>query len=494
MSKKSKNKSKSNYSYSNNNSYSSGWSSYGGSSSKKVGYDYGYGSKYGSYYDDESDGGYYSTGSGGSSWGSSWSWGSWGGGYDAFEDKDDDLYVKSSESYFTPKAADISRKLMGGTDTKDNRSLIKEMSRFFYHKMLEDKDYFDDKYKDETKLNENQQHALSLKKMFYEELWDKDVPGYSPLEKALMVFEQLRQKNGDKKQYSQEELAEDAAGMRFDQEHFEDPVFNELLDGNPFSKQRKMSILNKMFLIKNLGSEFKVEKEVEEKRVANSSIVAKKILRDYSELANVDLYQRLMPTFNLKLLTKELIVNVPIEKTEHKQKIIMLVDYSGSMNNTEKQEWVVALLVDRLRYVIKEEAEMYFSYFLYNEGHMNFTHIYNRASALAFWSSFSTNPNGGGTDLGNTVNLIKNWIESGKLHNLNVDLREERPEILAINDGQDSVGTDGFIYKTNAISLIDSDNAQLRNLCLKNKGKYVYVRTGGDVVTYDESGERKMKV
>jgi uncharacterized protein with von Willebrand factor type A (vWA) domain len=44
---------------------------------------------------------------------------------------------------------------------------------------------------------------------------------------------------------------------------------------------------------------------------------------------------------------------------EKKQKIIILLDYSGSMNNTPKQIWVNAILIDRFRYVI-QGAEVFF--------------------------------------------------------------------------------------------------------------------------------------
>ncbi len=426
--------------------------------------------------------------------GSTWNWGSFGSGYygSSFEDKDDNLYIKGSESYFTPKSADISLKVKYQVDTKANRDLIKEMSRYFYHKMMDDKDYFDEKYSDETRLTDTQISELGMKKIFYEELWDKFIPGFSPLEKALAIFDQLNEKHkSEKKEYSTADLVEAASSIKFDDEVYMDPVYNELLDSNHFSKAHKISVLNKLSMVKNLGSEFKIEKEVEEKRVANSHIVSKKLMRDYSELHHVELYQRLMPTFNLKLLTKELIVNVPVDRTEHKQKIIMLLDYSGSMNDPRKQEWVVAILVDRLRHAMKEEAEIFFSYFINDKRQMSFHHLYDRESVLKFWSSFSTSPSGGDTCLGDMVNYIKDEIEvNHKLHNLNIDLSKDKPEILAINDGQDSIKTKQFTYKTNAVSLIDSQNEELKGLCLKNDGKYVFIGSGGEVTTFNKGGKQ----
>lgn len=455
--------------------YSTSYSS-GINTSKKSSYSYGYDDDY--YY-------------GGSSYGgSSWNWGSFGGYGGALEDNDKDLYIKSSESYFTPKSADIEAKVDYKSNTKDNRNLIKEMSRYFYHKMMDDKDYFDERYDDETKLKDTEIEALGAKKQFYEELWDKYIPGFSPLEKALAIFEQLNEKNKGKPKYEMAELAEAAQHIKFDDEIYMDPIYNELLDSNLFSKNRKLAIMNKLSMVKNLGSEFKIEKEVEEKRVANSHITSKKLMRDYSELHQVELYQRLMPTFNLKLLTKELIVTVPVEKTEHKQKIIILLDYSSSMNMPEKQEWVVAILTDRLRHAMKEEAEIFFSYFIHDTKAMRFTHIKDRESALNFWTTFSTSPSGGDTKLGDMVNCIKDSIDLKRLCNLDIDLSEDKPEILAINDGQDTVKTNKFTYKTNAVTLIDGNNKELKELCIKNDGKYVYVSSAGTVTTYNKDGEQ----
>ena len=62
------------------------------------------------------------------------------------------------------------------------------------------------------------------------------------------------------------------------------------------------------------------------------------------------MYQKLFPNFQSKLLTKDLVVNVPVERTEKKQKIIIILDFSGSMDDREKQDWVNALLIDRFRY------------------------------------------------------------------------------------------------------------------------------------------------
>jgi hypothetical protein len=93
---------------------------------------------------------------------------------------------------------------------------------------------------------------------------------------------------------------------------------------------------------------------------------------------------------------------------------------------------------------------------------------------MNFWSTFSNDPNGGTTDIGGIVTYVDNEVSSGRLHNLDIDLSAERPEILIINDGQDRVGYDSLPYKVNAISL-EYLSDELKDLCVGTGGKQVFV-------------------
>ena len=252
-----------------------------------------------------------------------------------------------------------------------------------------------------------------------------------------------------------------------------------------------MSILNKVSIIGQLGSQFKVEKEVEEKIVSNSDTYAKMMMRDYAQIAQVDLYQRLFPNFPVKLLMKDLVVSVPVDRKEQKQKIIIILDYSGRMCDSFKQDWVNAILIDRFRYVMQGEAEVFFSYFVSNPDDMHFHHVHDRESVIKFWQMFSNDPNGGMTRVGDMVNRIASEVQNGKLMNLNIDLSEEKPEILVINDGQDSIHSEKFPYKVNAITLGEM-NTQLQKLCVETHGKKVFVSEDHEVIAYSESGEEKV--
>jgi uncharacterized protein with von Willebrand factor type A (vWA) domain len=187
-------------------------------------------------------------------------------------------------------------------------------------------------------------------------------------------------------------------------------------------------------------------------------------------------------------LTKDLLVNVPVKVSEHKQKIIILIDYSGSMNQTDKQVWVNALLADRFRYVMKGEAEVFVSFYNSYPSGLHFHHIKDERTVRNFWKEFSNYPSGGYTNVGRIVEYVAKEIKWGRLHNLKVDLSQELPEILIINDGQDEVGVDAFPYKVNAINLLEFSD-ELKNLCIATGGKQVKITESNEITAYSSDGK-----
>jgi hypothetical protein len=136
---------------------------------------------------------------------------------------------------------------------------------------------------------------------------------------------------------------------------------------------------------------------------------------------------------------------------------------------------------------MKDEAEVFFSYFVHDPSKLKFHHLKNKDDVMKFWQWFSNEPNGGTTDIGAMVTKVANEVEAGKLCNLNVDLSQEKPEILIINDGQDRVGYDSLPYKVNAISLMEFSD-ELKKLCIKTGGKQVQVKYDDNVIAYAEEG------
>ena len=417
-----------------------------------------------------------------------WSNYSWGNNvYE--EDDNSNLFIKDPITYLTPTKADIKLK----TNVWNDKSLdtIKELSRVCYFKMIDERDYISEKYSDYDSMSEAEQADYENKKSLYDSIFEKFIPGNTPLEQAIAIFRQISNVKEYKDRKNRDEDNDDEIDfdttLDFNRQVYCDPDINEQLNFNELSKNMKMDILNKISIVGKLGEQFKVEKEVEEKLVSNSDQYAKKIMRDYAQFSNIELYQKMFPNFRTKFLTKDLTVNVPVDRKEQKQKIIILLDFSGSMDEETKQIWVNAVLIDRLKYVMKEEAEVFFSYFVENPDQLKFHHLKNRDDVMKFWTWFSNDPNGGCTDIGGIVTYISKEIENCRLHNLDLDLSQEKPEILIINDGLDHVGYDSLPYKVNALSLMEFSD-ELKRLCIKTGGKQVRVGRNNSVTSYAEEG------
>lgn len=414
-----------------------------------------------------------------------WSNYSWSGV--AEEDDDSTLFVKDPVTYLTPSKADI--KVKSNVWIDKSLITIKELARVCYFKMIDERDYVSEMFSDTSSFSEGQQNDYNQKKELYDAIFDKFIPGNTPLEQAIAIYRQI----GGNAEYREKQYRDpDQEGdidydttLNFDRQVYTDPTINEQLEFNELSKERKMDILSKISIIGELGDQFKVEKEVDEKLVSNSDQYAKKIMRDYAQFSQIELYQKMFPNFRTKFLTKDLTVNVPVDRKEQKQKIIILLDFSGSMHEESKQIWVNAILIDRLKYVMKEEAEVFFSYFVHDPKKLEFHHLKNRQDVMNFWTWFSNDPNGGTTDIGAMVTSVANDIAKCKLGNLSVDLSVEKPEILVINDGQDRVDYDYLPYKVNAISLMDFSD-ELKTLCIKTGGKQVRVGYDNSVTAYAE--------
>lgn len=411
-----------------------------------------------------------------------WSNYSWNGA--SVVDDNSNLSIKDPVTYITPTKADIKAKTHVWVDKSVDT--IKELARVCYFKMIDERDYFQEKYSDTSKLSEEEVADYQKKKQLYDSLFETFIPGNTPLEQAIAIYKKISG-NTESGSRSEDEDIDFETSLNFDRKIYSDADINDQLDFNELSKERKMDILDKISIVGSLGDQFKVEKEVEEKIVSNSDQYAKKIMRDYAQFSNIELYQKMFPNFRTKFLTKDLTVNVPVDKKEQKQKIIILLDYSGSMGYPEKQTWVNAILIDRLKYVMKEEAEVFFSYFVCSPSRLQFHHLKNREDVMNFWSWFSNDPNGGTTDIGGIVTSIDKDISNQRLGNLNIDLSQEKPEILIINDGQDEVGYDTLPYKVNAISLMEFSD-ELKTLCIKTGGKQVRVDRDCSVTAYAEEG------
>lgn len=449
-----------------------------------------YGSYYTPTYSPKKTTGGWKSKYGGGGWSKS-GWSSFSYTWDYGGDNNDDLFVKDPVNYLTPTASEIRKKVHA--PKQSSIDTIKELARICYFKMIDEREYIAEKYANYDSLSEGEQNSYQQKKSLYDSIFEQYIPGFSPLEQAVSIYLKLKNQTEKQDRDDSDEDVDMTKPLDFDRLIYSDPDINEQLDLNELSKNRKMEIMNYLSLVGQFGSEFKVEKEISEKIVANSDEYSTMIMRDYSQIHMMNLMQKVYPNFRSKFLTKDLVVNVPVDRKEQIQKIIILLDYSGSMDEYEKQVWVNAILIDRFKYVMKGEAEVFFSYFVYDCEDLHFQHIKNREDVIKFWQTFSNEPNGGSTAIGDIVQYVADEVHSRKLHNLDIDLSEEKPEILIINDGQDRVGTDAFPYKVNAISLM-SFSDELKDLCLATEGKQIEITEDLEVFAYAKDvGKQQLK-
>lgn len=392
------------------------------------------------------------------------------------EDDDDDLLCKDPVNYITPTAKDITGRLP--CYSREKIMLVKDLSRFFYFQMVADKDYISKKWSVEHERTVD----VSRKVEILKKLEGNYVPGFSPFEKAQIVYYRILDQESSKSKKAS--AIEGCDNFTFDRDVFNNDYFKKTLEINPFTKHNKLAILEKISLVKHFGREFVITSDVGEERVANSINKKSIRLKEYEDIFYVDLYQKVLPNFNTKFVTKDLNVSVPVETEKKKQKVIILLDESGSMSRDEKQRWTAAILAERFNHVIEDDAEIYFSYFVNRPSDLYFHHITCEEDVTNFWTNvYNSYPSNGATDMGRVVKAVKEEIGRGRFFNLSCDLSTDTPEILIINDGQDNANTEEFGYKVNAISLMEFSD-QLKQLCLNSGGRQIRVREDGELLSY----------
>lgn len=188
-------------------------------------------------------------------------------------------------------------------------------------------------------------------------------------------------------------------------------------------------------------------------------------MEEYSQLPQLaNMSSKLLPTFNYKFATKQLLVKQ--DKQATKQNLLLLIDDSGSMSYAAKMQWVEALVYNRLDAVLQNNARLMIAWF---EGKIHrYTIIENRQQAKDFilnkksFGSF----NGGGTNIERALkeglNLIKEKFNSDHTNS----------QILIINDGQDEIDPKFKPGITTSVFILGTDNNNLKKVCINSGGMY----------------------
>jgi len=195
----------------------------------------------------------------------------------------------------------------------------------------------------------------------------------------------------------------------------------------------------------------------------------KELIQNFNQINRVRAFEFLLPTFDYKLLHRYLNVSLPSQTDIAKQKIFMLLDYSGSMGTEYKQQWVSDMILNRLKLVFENNCELYFSYYV--RSLYSIETAIDEKSGREFWSKFSTSPTGGNTYIHDVINevLIEYNSNPSKYTSLNGTL----PEILVLCDGEDSLSGEP-VLKTNIVSILNY-NRQMHEYSIKSGGSYVHI-------------------
>ena len=217
------------------------------------------------------------------------------------------------------------------------------------------------------------------------------------------------------------------------------------------------TLLKNMAILASRGA-IKAHRKPKERRVTS--------MTDVSQLPMLNsMASLLMPTFKLKLARRELLVRK--DTPDKKQMLILLIDDSGSMQTEQKMMWVKSLLYDRLDAVARGEGILYITMFVNNCDLANTLCIKDKRDAVALIKTgWMPSFNGGGTDIERAVREMCLCIKTGRIGKHR--LEGENPQIVVINDGQDTVNGK---YKPDVIThgfILGQDNDGMRNMISNN--------------------------
>lgn len=232
----------------------------------------------------------------------------------------------------------------------------------------------------------------------------------------------------------------------------------------------KAGVIDKMCLFEDFGEKFKIMSEDFTKFVQNSKHKKNTLIQKYEQITKVRKFEHLLPTFDVRLLTRSLNVSLPIYTETAKQKLILLLDYSGSMGTIFKQEWVTAIILNRIKYIFDNDCELYFSRYERNLIE-TIKYVKDEEEARLFWSSFETKPNRGGTNIHNSIISVEREFNTNPKKY--ASLNGKAPEILVVCDGEDSLnGTP--LLKTNIVTILNY-NKDMRKYAIESGGTYVNI-------------------
>jgi len=197
-------------------------------------------------------------------------------------------------------------------------------------------------------------------------------------------------------------------------------------------------------------------------------------IRDLGEIHRLQKIEWTYPKIlrNIRIMTNTAMVRERVDRIYEKQLLYMLIDVSGSMESGQRIPIAGGVVMNRLRAVCQNEAEIFMRTFdtgVYPEHSAR-----NPEEAYALMEKFKkTNFSGGGTNITGAVEKALSSIEK-KMHN---DPTLVRPEIVVVSDGGSSIGINKARMGETRIHaiIIQGHNDDLKRLCKSTGGIFMEV-------------------
>ena len=306
--------------------------------------------------------------------------------------------------------------------------------------------------------------------------------GNTPLAKAASVVAALSSENGGKGDENGENglpifLDNDSDNIQKIADKLEESVKQTLeaskslakyeVNPNYLSPEVALATLNseqknfisKLSLLGTRGK-IKIQRTAAENKIAQ--------MTEYGQLGNLNsMVSVVLPTFNYKFATKQLLVREPEQST--KQQVIFLIDDSASMDDDEKIAWQRALMVDRLTAVAKGECELYLAWYTNGVDEDNIIKISTKEEALEYLPKHRV-ANGGATNIEKAVRYVCDGIKNNVLGEH--QLKGKKYQIVIINDGNDDVDPE---YTPNIMThafILGQDNENLQQIVTNSGGHF----------------------
>ena len=194
-------------------------------------------------------------------------------------------------------------------------------------------------------------------------------------------------------------------------------------------------------------------------------------MSEYSQIARISNMTAMgMPTFGYKFATKQLMVRTP--KQSGKQLMVLLIDDSSSMYSTQKEQWVKTLIIDRVNAVAKGETVLYIGCFERDVDLSSIIKIATKQEAIDFLKSdWFPNQDGSSTDIQKAVKTTCQAIKIGQLGKYKLN-STSNPQIVVINDGQDTVDGEYCPEVTTHGFILGQDNDGMKSMISNCSGHY----------------------